>query len=524
MKNIYFSFTVLLAFFFLLTTEKAEAGIFSRKIDSIQIVFDKNQLVLPGETFSIDVVAYRKKGDKLKSWDPSGGLFFNWKYEIEVVGGTSLSAGKIKVSDALTPSKGKYIQVKVWPKRKPDLVKELLLPLNYDVAVDFKPAGNFDKAPGASFKGELLVQFDNGLVRSYSVPGSYDVSKSYSIITDGLSVHKNRFVIENDFRNIVDHEVGLTIESKRNPELALDYFFQLDYKHNYKIALFGGSGFNGFSGSDGTRGTSGRRGFNGGRGQNGAPGIDGPDIGVWTDLYFDSIINCNLLYVYAEDFSTGAEYYYLINPEGGNLNVSSVGGDGGRGGDGGDGGNGGRGVDGDIWYETVTKTRVVRKPFTETVTKTVKKRRTTGTGEEEEYEETVTETVTVYRNVTETYQVQVQHQNAGGDGGHGGDGGDGGLGGPGGWGGNIHLYFTEDALIYEDVIVANSFGGDGGKNGSGGDGGYGGSGGLGNPGGRNGARGYDGRDIMGWAPDGERGAITIDTTEEFFFYEPLTLK
>ncbi|MFV0266230.1 MAG: hypothetical protein ACK5HT_03750, partial [Draconibacterium sp.] len=39
---------------------------------------------------------------------------------------------------------------------------ELLVPLNYEVAVDFSPVSAFDKAPGCSFTGEIISTYNNG--------------------------------------------------------------------------------------------------------------------------------------------------------------------------------------------------------------------------------------------------------------------------------------------------------------------------------------------------------------------------
>uniref|UniRef100_UPI003217CC3E hypothetical protein n=1 Tax=uncultured Draconibacterium sp. TaxID=1573823 RepID=UPI003217CC3E len=523
MKTFYHIIILVTLTFLLATPVELNAGIFKKKTDSIKIVIDNKQLVLPGESFKFGVISYHSNGKVRKTIGLEGGTAFWWRYQIEVTGG-EYKNGKISVNPKLYPSKGKYISIKVWPKKQEELAQTVLVPLNYETEISFLPTTEFHKAPGCSFRGKIIARFDNGTTRVYKNLHSAITTFNFDLHTSGINQHGNRFTIDSDFRNIINHRVDIWLRSKRNPALNHNYSVLLDYKHNYNLSLCGASGSSGFSGSDGFSGFNGRNGGDGGNGGNGFPGYDGPDIGVWTDKYFDSTLNCNLLYVYAENFKTGKEYYYLINPEGGKLTVNSRGGSGGRGGNGGDGGNGGRGEDGHIWYETITKTRIVKKPFTETVTKTVKKRRTTGTGEEEEYEEKVTEQITVYRNVTETYHETIKHQGRGGNGGNGGDGGAGGLGGPGGWGGNIYLYFTDDARYYENRIAAFSTGGSGGSHGNAGDGGSGGSGGSGNPDGSRGSSGWDGPEAFGWADDGYDGEIILNATEEFFFYEPIAEK
>jgi hypothetical protein len=116
--------------------------------------------------------------------------------------------------------------------------------------------------------------------------------------------------------------------------------------------------------------------------------------------------------------------------------------------------------------------------------------------------------------------VEVVKQGPGGDGGNGGWGGAGGLGGGGGYGGNITLNFTDDARPYQYLFIARSEGGSGGMHGSGGSGGSGGPGGQGNPNGRSGLFGPSGPSAFGWAQSGGSGQIRVQSTEEFFFYQP----
>ena len=523
MKQFYTTTLLILFQLLIVNTDTAKAGIFNRKADSIKLVVDQNQLILPGESFEIGVISYHKNGKIRKTIGMNSGSVLWWRYQAEIVGGT-FSRGKISVNSKLYPSKGKYISIKIWPRKQEKLAQTLLIPLNYETQLAFSPSSSFDKAPGCYFKAELTATYNNGVSRKIRNFRNSYFADNYNIFTRGITLDKNRFVIESDFRNITDHQVNVSVQSKNNPRTFTDFPIQMDYKHSYNLELWGQSGRSGFDGTDGKDGFFGENGTYGYPGGDGEPGYNGPDIGVWTDLYFDSTLNCQLLYVYAEDFETGEEFYYLINPEGGKLKVSSEGGSGGNGGDGGDGGDGGRGRDGEIWYETVTKTRIVKKPFTTTVSKTVTRQRTNDEGEVEEYEETVQETVIVYRDVEETYTETIEHQEPGYRGGCGGDGAPGGSAGPGGWGGNIFVYFTNDAKPFAKCIIPRSLGGNGGSHGYGGNGGEGGMGGNGSPNGPKGSSGYDAPRILGWADDGERGEIIIGTTDEFFFYEPLAIK
>ena len=62
MKQFYYITLLIIFQLLIVNTDTAKAGIFNRKVDSIKLVIDKNQLVLPGESFEIGVVSYHKNG------------------------------------------------------------------------------------------------------------------------------------------------------------------------------------------------------------------------------------------------------------------------------------------------------------------------------------------------------------------------------------------------------------------------------------------------------------------------------
>jgi len=489
----------------------------SKKIDSIQIVFDKKQLVLPGESFTIGIIAYFKNGDISKTKGMKDGSMFWWNYKVEVLGGTFLS-GRISVNRQTEQSIGHFISVKAYPRKHPELLKEIIIPLNYETYITFRPTNQFDKVPGSQVKGELLAEFDNGIQRVYSDLRKSKESDLYHFSGIGATWGKGKFTLEPDITKIDRHSVSLIISSLRNPFVADTFPILLDYKHNYELYLSGWSGISGFSGTNGSNGPSGWNGADGQNGQNGEFGNDGPDIGVWADLYYDSILGYDLLYVFAEDLNTHKEYRYLVNPDGGSLKVSSVGGSGGSGGSGGDGGAGADGKAGEIRVETHIEKQNVSKTEKRTVIKKQKQTVINSEGKEVEIEVDVPveEDVTVLVEVDVEVSVTVQEK--GEDGGNGGWGGAGGFGGIGGYGGNITLYLTDDARPYLNMILPVSDGGSGGKHGSAGGGGRGGNGGYGNPSGRNGSDGYDGPYVLGWAENGGKGNVTIESTEEFLQY------
>jgi len=492
----------------------------SRKIDSIQIVFDKQQLVLPDESFKIGVIAYYKNGKISKTKGMKDGTVFWWNYKVEVTGGTFLS-GRVSVNRQTGQSIGRSISVKAYPRKQPELAKEMILALNYETNITFRPITQFDKAPGSQVKGELLAEFDNGVQRVYDDLRSSRETDLFQFSGIGASWGKGKFTIESDITKIDMHSVLLITTSMRNPAVSDTFPIFLDYKHGYKLYLSGWSGMSGFSGSNGSTGASGWNGSDGQNGQLGEFGSDGPDIGVWADLYYDSILNCDLLYVFAEDLSTHKEYRYLLNPEGGSLKVLSVGGSGGSGGSGGDGGNGGDGLAGEITIEKHIEKQTVSKTEKRTVIKKQTQKTINSEGKEVEIEVEVPVEVDIIVYSEVDVEVSYSIQGEGHDGGDGGWGGAAGWGGAGGYGGNITLYLTEDARPYLYMIVPESEGGSGGKHGNEGRGGRGGSGGYGNPSGRNGSAGYDRPSAFGWAESGGSGIIVIESTEEFMVYSAI---
>ena len=512
MKTINFKYQLLTIFTFI------SISIFASKTDSIQIIVDQDQLILPNQSFKIGVISYKHNGKEKRTFGMPGGNTFWWNYEVKVIGGT-FSSGKITVNEQLSPSKGKFLEIEIYPKKEPELAKTAYIPLNYETELRFFSTKPFDKAPGCKIEGEIVTYYDNNKYEVFDKLKRDKEAENFRITTYGGYWNNGAFTIDQEICNIIDHQVGFIVQPKNNLFVADTFWVQLDYNHDYNVRFTGRSGPNGLDGSDGWDGSTGNNGNDGQNGENGYWGENGPDIGVWVDAYFDSILNTPLLYVFTENFWTNEEYRYLVNPENGSFKITSEGGRGGDGGDGGDGGNGGRGEDGKVYIEKKVEEVIVKKPFKEKKIIQEKKKITTRDGEEKEITVEREVEITVYKDVVEKKIIEVKRQGKGHRGGDGGWGGAGGLAGIGGNGGTIFLHFTEDALPYQNKIIARSNGGSGGRHGDGGDAGSGGQGGSGNPNGRKGWDGKDGPEAFGWADDGYDGEIIIEPTDEFFFYE-----
>lgn len=513
MKKFY---TLIISLIFLVLTSFSLVA-FSFKTDSLSIEFDHSQLVLPGEKLSISVISYHPDGKIRKTRGTPGGNVSWERYNVSVAGG-EFKGGKIYVSDKLVPSKGKYVGISVSPEKHPELKKELLIPLNYEISVEFIPDEPFEKSPGSVIEGWVVSTFNNGTERSFKKLNNSSQSANFRFETLGGNWEKGKFIVDSNFLDIENHTASLVVTPVLNPEIADTFSVLLDYKKHFAGNFNAAGGSWGMSGSQGGSGAPGCDGGNGGFGQDGETGDNAPDVGVWADLYYDSVLSCSLLYVYTLNFWNDAENFYLLNPEGGSLTITAAGGNGGSGGDGGRGGNGGNGHDGEIWFETVL-VKKFREPQTRVITKKVKKLVTAAEGNVTEVEVDVLTTETYYVDVVVEEEVSIRRQEPGENGGNGGFGGGGGFGGDGGDGGNIWFYFTIDAAPYENLFTAKNQGGSGGFHGNAGRGGSGGNGGWGNP---TGNRGMDGGSVPSAfgisAGSGRNGKVFKESTDEFYFY------
>jgi len=147
--------------------------------------------------------------------------------------------------------------------------------------------------------------------------------------------------------------VLITVPS--HPDLKSEFDIPLQYDYPFTSRFAGASGNNGFNGTDGQDGSSGSAGStdpdnpspggdggnggNGSDGGNGGDGGDGPAVNVVVTLRPGP----HPLLQFGVTAPGHKQRFYLVDPNGGSLTVSSLGGAGGSGGKGGRGGNGGSG-------------------------------------------------------------------------------------------------------------------------------------------------------------------------------------
>ncbi len=438
------------------------------QIKDVFVRFDPNCLRIPGAKLPIGITTVLKNGDVTETRGFLDGETRWRNFKIRTEGGYFLN-GNLFLSNIDKPLKGKGITVFVFNRKTKQLIKEQFIPFNFEVDIKLLTKTGFKKAPGQSIDIGFKKTYNNQM-SSYAWPrNNTQALNEFTIYADGAFLKNGNILIHPDPFKINNHKIKVKAIYKNNQSLSDSIEVTLDYRANYHYFSSGSNGFSGFWGSSGSSGSSSCNGSNGQDGKNGDHGSNGPDLEVYADAYFDTIINEELLFVEVTQLGRVSKKSYFINVDGGSIRICSDGGDGGNGGDGGDGGSGGNGKDGEKHSKTI--------------------------------------------HVNDSTTKTIEWQDPGKAGGHGGDGGYAGNGGDGGHGGYITIYYTQYAQQYLHLIQATSRGGDGGDGGDGGNGGSGGNGGNGSPDGPDGSDGRPGNDgFDGY--DGNPGKITLVLVEQ----------
>ncbi len=463
---------LLIAFLLLIAFQVNSKEIRSLKHESVQkIAFRHDTLLnLPQTSHGIGFVVFTEDGRIAKSKGFLKGSLRSSSLKIEVENG-HLFFGKLYVDKRNADKNFNNVALKFWSKYEPDKVFYDTLWLNTEKEIYISPIEYPKKrVPGSKLKFGVEVLYDNDQVVTYTNPTAFEkVLPEFDILLKGGKYNSGVFTISPDFFDYPDHHPGVGIQLRKDTSIYDILEIEMDYIDQYYLSASGNSGMFGFSGSSGSSGSSSQNGNHGQDGQFGEQGTQGHDVDVYTDVYFDSILQKPLIKVFIEDLYSNLQKHYLINPAGGKLRIDASGGQGASGGTGGSGGNGGDGYTGEIYFETI-KEIIIKKD-------------------------------TAGKEIRQEITKQIQRQRAGGDGGAGGNGGFGGVGGDGGAGGYVIVHFTPEMKNYLHLITINVSGGWYGRGGSGGSGGNGGKGGQGNPNGRNGLHGNNGLN----APDGYSG-------------------
>ena len=447
MKTISLLLLSLFIFINLNAKEKNIKRIKQKQISSLELCYDSDILRIPDHTLKIGITAYLNDGRKISTKGLLDGSLTWRNFRLEVDGGRFFN-GKIKIKDDRAYRKGDNILVKIYDRHTDSLLCIQSIPYNFETDIEVIAKGNYRKAPGNKIDIGIRTYYDNLMHTDLWPRNNNKLEDDFLVTVNGGYIQRGNFIIYDDPFKIDNHTVSFQACLTTNASINNTFELVMDYRDNYKRTISSFSGSSGFFGSDGSSGGTGQNGGHGGHGRRGEDGDRGPDLNLFADVYFDTIINEELMYVRVENMRTNQVHNYLINTDGGDLTIASRGGDGGSGGNGGRGGNGGNGRDGEYRY----------------------------------YQEKINDS---------TY-VTKKEQLPGGNGGHGGCGGDGGDGGYGGDGGDLYIHYTSYAKPYLYLINARSIPGSGGSAGWGGSGGSGGTGGSGNPSGCSGSSGSSG--------------------------------
>ncbi len=438
-------------------------------------------LFLPESSHKIGLVAFTQDN---RVFTTSGFLRGNlyWKNFIIKAENARFSNGTLEIYKTDAHEKLAYIPLKISTKYEPEIMFHDTIWMNYETGVRIFPTKEYLKSPGSTINFGLEVLYDNNKTIKYSSSKTLKkVLPLYNILVKGGSYHDGSFTISPNIFENPDHTPGFMFELKKDSNIYDTFDIRLNYINIFRVNGSGNRGYWGLSGTSGSNGSTGEHGRHGNDGEYGNNGNSGHDIDVFTDIYFDSILQYQLIKIHTVDLSLNQHRYFLVNPNGGGFILNANGGDGGDGGRGGDGGNGGSGYKG-AYYEEIIKETIIKKD-------------TAG----KEYKVEITR--------------KIERQKPGNNGGNGGSGGYGGGGGYGGEGGHVIVYYTPAMRNYLQILKTSVAGGRGGSGGNGGSAGKGGAGGQGNPNGRNGNSGMNGRNGE-YGYDGRNGIVEYVAVSE----------
>ncbi len=228
------------------------------------------------------------------------------------------------------------------------------LPVTSMVATQYKNPG-----VGPGEKKSLVVTFtqpDGTVLVTAGKGGGKVMWKDLNVTATVVSVNKSGVLTLPRDPRVSDGKTGhVVITVPSHPGLRAELDIPLRYNYPFAASYAGSDGSKGIDGTSGLDGSSGSmgsmdpnnpsaggdggNGTNGSDGGNGGDGSDGPNVQVEVALRGGAhpLLEAGVI------SAGGKERYYLIDPQGGSLTVSSAGGSGGKGGSGGRGGAAGSG-------------------------------------------------------------------------------------------------------------------------------------------------------------------------------------
>lgn len=214
-------------------------------------------------------------------------------------------------------------------------------------------------APGE--KSPLVATFTDAKGKTWVTEGKGKGKILWSdiVVAPTLVTFKKGNLRLADDPRVSDEKTGhVDVVVPSHPDLKAAFDVPVRYDYPFVAGYSGSSGSSGSagqSGNDGSDGSSGSSdpehpsaGGNGGNGTSGSAGSNGGDGGNGPDVSVQVTLRAGVHPLLQAVVSTGprdrSPKYFLVDPNGGSLSVSSAGGSGGAGGKGGRGGRGGSGA------------------------------------------------------------------------------------------------------------------------------------------------------------------------------------
>ena len=201
----------------------------------------------------------------------------------------------------------------------------------------------------------MVTQPDGTVLQTEGKGGGKVLWKDLQVKADVVEVNQKGVLSLDKDPRVTEGKVGhVVITAPSHPDVHAELDIPLRYDYAYNANFNGSPGSSGLNGSDGTDGSSGMPGSvdlehpsAGGNGSDGTDGTNGQDGGRGGDappvLIKVALRSASQPLLQVSVSAEGRERFYLIDPQGGSLTVSSSGGSGGSGGRGGRGGRGGSG-------------------------------------------------------------------------------------------------------------------------------------------------------------------------------------
>src|SRR6202000_2449671 len=229
-------------------------------------------------------------------------------YHIEVDSG-SYSGGKVKLHASKVYKKGDSVIVNVYTRKwflggRGKFLTTRKIPYNFEDSIAVMTDGNSNRFPGGHIKFGVRTFYNDKQFADLWYPVKKKNKNDFLLGFDGghLSKKKGDWKLDPDPTKIHGDKVQLYAALAKAPAIRDTMGWMLDYKSRFQCNILSAA--------------------------------DGHELNVSVDVFDDTIIDAKLLQIEVHDGTTNRTYNYVVNTQGGSINISSTGADGARGDDG----------------------------------------------------------------------------------------------------------------------------------------------------------------------------------------------